>query len=223
MKDLATIGAEAGRAAKPKKMSIPPPVIVPFPLADDQYVRQKTAKTHIILHHTAGSTAAGAMAGWKATPQRIATSFIIDRDGTIFQAFSPDYWASHLGVKGHSWLEKCSIGIEIVAWGHLTKKGDRFFSYTNKEVPALDVVHCPGWRQQNFFHAYTGEQIAAVKSLLVQLMDKYKISFQSDRRDFWQYRGAKGLPPGVWSHSTVRTDKEDIFPQPSLVDAVMAL
>lgn len=223
MKDLATTGAEVGRAAKPKPMSILPPVIVPLPLADDQYVKQKTAKTHIFTHHTAGSTAAGALAGWKATPQKIATAFIIDRDGTIYQAFSPDYWASHLGVKGHSWLEKCSIGIEIVAWGHLTLKNGKYTSYTGKEVPASEVVHCPGWRGQKYFHAYTPAQISAVKSLLVHLMAKYKISFQADRADFWQYRGAKGLPPGVWSHSTVRTDKEDIFPQAELTAAVMSL
>jgi N-acetyl-anhydromuramyl-L-alanine amidase AmpD len=145
MTDTSTIGAAAGRAANRKPM-IPPPVILPLPLSEDQYVKQKTAKTHIILHHTAGSTAAGAMAGWKATPQKIATSFIIDRDGSTFEAFSPDYWASHLGVKGHSWLEKCSIGIEIVAWGHLTQKvkGGRYLSYTGKEVPPGEVVQIDG-------------------------------------------------------------------------------
>lgn len=229
---LATVGAQIGAAAKPKKMPILPPDIKKVPLAANQYVQQAQKKTHIVIHHTAGGNAAGTINWWVTDPKKIATAYVIDRDGTILECFDPRHWASHLGVKGFPGLEKSSIGIELAAWGGVTKapaddpkgkykKGD-FISYTKTKVPALEVVQAD-WRGQKFFHKYTDAQIQALKSLLVYLMEKFGIAFQPDRKDFWQYRGAKDLPPGVWSHTTVRTDKEDIFPQPELISAVMSL
>ena len=49
-------------------------------------------------------------------PNRIATAYIVERDGTIFEVFDPRHWAFHLGLKGsQGQVDRRSIGIEIAS------------------------------------------------------------------------------------------------------------
>lgn len=214
-----------------KSKAVEAPIIKKIPLATNQYYQSAQTKKYIILHHTAGGSAAGAMAGWAADPQHIATPYVIERSGDIYECFPPEYWAYHLGVKGNTALEKQSIGIEIVAYGQLTKatedkpgkyrKGD-LLTYTNRPLPPSEVEVCT-FRNFSYFQKYTDSQIEALAKLLPYLIDKFKIPIQPDRKNFWEFRDPKTLPPGIWSHTTVRKDKVDVFPQQNLVDLVMSL
>jgi N-acetyl-anhydromuramyl-L-alanine amidase AmpD len=200
-----------------------PPQIKKLPLKSDQYYPTAQKKTHIILHHTAGGSAASSVAGWAATPEHIATPYIIDRDGTIYETYSPEFWAYHLGVKGATWLEKASIGIEICSYGQLTPNvAGELLTYTKKVIPKEKAAKV-SFRGFEYYEAYTPEQIAALKQLLPYLMDRFGIKPQADRKNFWEYRDAKTLPPGIWSHTTVRKDKVDIFPQKEIVELIYGL
>ena len=200
-----------------------PPQIKKLPLKSDQYYPTAQKKTHIILHHTAGGSAASSVAGWAATPEHIATPYIIDRDGTIYETYSPEFWAYHLGVKGATWLEKASIGIEICSYGQLTPNvAGELLTYTKKVIPKEKAAKV-SFRGFEYYEAYTPEQIAALKQLLPYLMDRFKIQPQADRKNFWEYREPKTLPPGIWSHTTVRKDKVDTFTQKEIVDLVYGL
>ena len=67
---------------------------------ENQYVKEITRKSQIIIHHTvSGPSINGDVNWWKSTPDRVATHFIIDREGVIHQLFSTDYWAYALGIK----------------------------------------------------------------------------------------------------------------------------
>jgi len=200
-----------------------PPQIKKLPLKSDQYYPTAQKKTHIILHHTAGGSAASSVAGWAATPEHIATPYIIDRDGTIYETYSPEFWAYHLGVKGATWLEKASIGIEICSYGQLTPNvAGELLTYTKKVIPKEKAAKV-SFRGFEYYEAYTPEQIAALKQLLPYLIDRFKIQPQVDRKNFWEFRDPKTLPSGIWSHTTVRKDKVDIFPQKEIVEAVYSL
>lgn len=199
-----------------------PPITKKIPLKADQYYQGVYPKKYIFLHHSAGSSAASAISHWAATPDHIATPYIIDRDGTIYEVFPPEMWAYHLGVKGNSAIEKASIGIELVAWGQLTLKEGKYYTYTKKQLPDLEVVSVD-FRGHRFFQRYTPEQIAALKVLLPYLMDRFKIVPQTSRNEFWEWQDPSKLQPGVWSHTTVRKDKVDIFPQPEIVELVYGL
>lgn len=203
-------------------MPVPTPTVKQIPLASNQYYQGIYQKKYIVLHHTAGGSAASSIAGWAATPQHIATPYVIDRDGTIYECFNPKFWAYSLGVKGQTALEKATIAIEIASYGALTEKGGKLLTYTNKEIPADKAVSVD-FRGQKIWEAYTPEQIAALKQLLPYLIDKFKIPVQSDRSNFWEYKNPATLPPGIYSHSTVRKDKIDIFPQKEIVDLVTSL
>jgi N-acetyl-anhydromuramyl-L-alanine amidase AmpD len=124
-----------------------------FPV--NQYYREEFAKKQIVIHHTAsGRGIDGDFTHWLTTPGRIATAFIIGRDGTIYQLFSSKYWGHHLGIeakfllkKGFSdskirngLLNKQSIAIEIDGWGALSYQNGKYYSYTGSEVPESEVT-----------------------------------------------------------------------------------
>ena len=66
-------------------------VQVNFP--EGQYYKTETKKTQICLHHTvSGPNANGVVNWWIQDPGRIATHFIIQGDGTIYQLYSSKYY-----------------------------------------------------------------------------------------------------------------------------------
>lgn len=89
----------------------------------NQYVPEVQKKDLIVLHFTAGGSATGALQSWLATPERVATAYIVDIDARVYEVFPPNCWAAHLGVgaehnPGYQ-LDRRSIGIEIVNFGGL--------------------------------------------------------------------------------------------------------
>lgn len=85
-----------------------------------QYYRDVVKKTQLYLHHTVGGSAASTFKHW-LNPEHVATAFIIDRDGTIYEVFDPHYWAHHLGLKvpQNTQCNKQSIGAELASEGAL--------------------------------------------------------------------------------------------------------
>lgn len=209
---------------KEKPMPVQKPEIKKLPLASNQYYQGVYDKKYIFLHHTAGGSAASSVAHWASNPDHIATPYIIDRDGTIYECYSPSMWAYHLGVKGNSAIEKSSIGIEICSYGALTEKNGKWVTYTGKEISSDKSVKLDNaFRGFQVWEAYTPEQIASLKILLPYLVDKFKIPLQADKTNFWEYKNPATLPSGIYSHTTVRKDKIDIFPQKELVELVYNL
>lgn len=239
------IGRFAVENIKDKPMTVQAPTVKKIPLASNQYYQGVYAKKQIILHHTAGGSAASSIAHWASNPDHIATPYVIDRDGTIYECFDPKYWAYHLGA-GIKSLEQSSIGIEICSYGSLAvalkdkpgkyKKGD-FLTYTGRVISADKTVKTLPFRPNvnpfignpdvsytaTVWEAYTPEQIAALKQLIPYLCDRFKITLQTDRKNFLEYQNPSTLPPGIWSHTTVRKDKIDVFPQPDLIQLVESL
>ena len=212
----------AAEPAKTQPMPVPRPAIKEIPLNKGQYRTDKTKKTHIFLHHSAGGSVAGAIAGWNATPERVATSYLIERTGDIYEVYSPDLWANHLGGNCPISLEKASIGIELIAYGPLTMKDGNLITYTKRVIPPESAQKLT-FRGYDYYEKYTPAQIEALKALLPYLMGRFGIAAQSDRKNFWEFKDPKTLPPGIYSHTTVRKDKVDIFPQKELVELVQGL
>lgn len=100
---------------------------------ENQYIRDKTNKIQIVLHHTVSGDKGGVSGDikwWRYKGERVATAFIISRDGGIYQLFNTDYWAYHLGLtsdfinskgtnKSNEYLNEITIGVEIDSWGGL--------------------------------------------------------------------------------------------------------
>jgi N-acetyl-anhydromuramyl-L-alanine amidase AmpD len=217
-------------------MSIPNLIQVPF--LESQYVKEETNKTQIYLHHTAGNASGVAtFKFWESNKERVATCVCISgpgaNDGQVVQGFSSKYWAFHLGLKESTFnnvglpyksIDKNSIGIEICNWGNLTKVGDKFFTYTNREIPANEVIELDvPYKGQRFFHNYSNAQIESVKNLLLLWKVRYNIPLKY-RDDIWQIsKNALSGVPGVYTHNSVRNDKIDIYPHPKMIEMLKSL
>ncbi|HEX9950645.1 MAG TPA: N-acetylmuramoyl-L-alanine amidase [Rubricoccaceae bacterium] len=86
-----------------------------------QFMGGTWPKDLLVYHHTAGGSAASSLASWVATPTRVGTAYLVERDGTVYEVFDPAASAGHLGLGGRQ--ETRSIGIEICNWGWLHKVG----------------------------------------------------------------------------------------------------
>lgn len=189
-----------------------------------QFYQEKHDKDLIVLHFTAGLNARSAFDTWAADPDHIATAYIIDVDGTIYEVFDPTRWAYHLGVKGSNGRhDKRSIGIEIANAGPLrqsvhdpsclnwwpAKFGKKYCS-----INETDKYVKTSYRDIQYFAAFPAVQVEATRDLVWHLCERFSI--------------AKVLPPedkqflcdldyfsdfsGVVTHANFRQDKWDIGP-----------
>lgn len=210
--------------------------IIQKTIPDIQYYKKEQPKKIIVLHHTvSGDSVDGDINWWKQTPERVATAYIIDRNGDIYQTFDDKYWAHHLGVTTahlkkfgstvtNERLNQLSIGIEIDSWGGLVEKNGKWYTSTNKEIPLdkIEILDKP-YRGFKAFEKYTKSQIQSVKELLIHLNKKYgiKIQYNDDMFEFNE-KATKGYH-GLWSHTSFRPDKSDVAPQKDLISMLKTL
>ena len=71
-----------------------------FALPTKEFYPENFKKDMIVLHFTAGQSARSAFHTWLENPVHVATAYIVNPDGTIYEVFDPSYWAYHLGVQG---------------------------------------------------------------------------------------------------------------------------
>lgn len=226
--------------------------LVQVDFSPKQYYREETDKKQIILHHTvSGPFAQGVVDWWNYDSQRIATSFIIQANGEIFQLFSTKYWAHHIGVKveflkkmgfedasiRNTMLNKGSVGIEICNWGPLIVGADKLFhpvkwdTTAKKFIPNLKVsikkkkveYYIKPFRKFKYFEKYTDEQILSTKRLLIYLCDKFNIP-KDYNADMWDVSmDALSGKSGIWTHVSYRHDKSDCHCQPELIEMLQNL
>jgi len=204
------------------------PKIVKRYLQNGQYIGEKFTKKSLFLHHTAGTTAEGAISWWDRTPERIGTAYVIDRDGTIYECFDPNYWAFHLGdSRADRMLDKMSIGIELVSAGPL-RDGMFYPLWPNKAsgraIPESEITKV-AFRGEKEWHSYSDAQLLSLGQLIVKLKKAFPtLELPSRLPDLHKHDPSisKELKHGLWSHANVRKDKTDLFPQPELTKALEA-
>ena len=220
--------------------------IIRKPFPESQYVQERTEKKQIVMHHTvSGDNVDGIINWWKQTPARVATHYIINRQGQVFQLFDDAYWGYHLGcTQAHFQklglpyknLNKGSIGIEMCSWGPVTQHTDGKFypiAFSGKVLkPNLKCgevknvyEYCTSqkYRGYQYFERYSTAQLNALQELLQHLMQTHNIH-ANYHSDIWSQcsRAMKG-EEGVFSHTSYRPDKSDIHPQVELVNMLKTL
>lgn len=198
-------------------------------LPETEYFHGEHSKSLIVLHHTVGGSARSTFDWWKKDPKRIGTAYLVERDGTVFEVFPPEYWASHVAAKDEqgNWLrslERHSIGIEICSEGALKKialapedgTGEPwgYFAFDGRKRIHADSVWQPAgpWRGQCYFAAYTPAQFAATAELVRMLCEKFRIP-QIAPADHLNYKPEYYRFSGVLGHAHLRPDKSDPSPQ----------
>jgi N-acetyl-anhydromuramyl-L-alanine amidase AmpD len=192
-------------------------------LLPGQYIATETDKSLIVLHFTAGSTAQGALASWANDRRMVATAYIVDLDGSVYEVFNPKYWAYALGIKGPGGptIERRAIQIEMVGWGPLTLDGDgnNLKAWTGKVVCSLEdkskyVKLNNVWRTKQYFSAFRSEQVEATALLVKNLCEKFNIPPNIPPNDKLNVCDVRWLSSwhGIAGHDNARSDKWDPSP-----------
>lgn len=187
-------------------------------LPPGQYFREVCEKTNIALHHTVSSTAQSALQWWAIDPQRIATAYVIDKLGVIYEAFPPQFWAHHLGLKEarNVALNKATIGIELVNEGPLSHQpangGWQWFVTPQRPmgIAYTGKIHRAVWRGQTAWATFSDAQYESLNWLCDKLCTDFNI-----RRTVCTSREIMPNAPerfGIFSHFHVRRDKTDPSP-----------
>lgn len=213
---------------------------------ETQYIRETTVKRQITIHHTvSGDGVNGDITWWQSRTERIATSYIIDRDGRLHKCFGDDFWAYHLGCKTSHFsnaglpykrLDPYNIGIELDSWGPLFRHSDGKFypiTYSNgKVIPNLKCKPVPNiyeycsnqrYRGFQYYERYTTAQLKTLNELLNYLQEKHEIK-SNYHPEIWSVckRALRG-DEGIYSHTSFRSDKSDAHPQIELTNLLKSL
>ena len=220
-------------------------------LDKDEYVRDygKIEPLGFFIHHTAGwDNPYNTVSNWNRDKRgRVATQYCIGGtnvkgkeakyDGVVVECFPNNYLGWHLGKVGNFQISKMSGGVELNNFGYLKKKGDKYYTYVNTEVKSQFVCDLGyKFRGHQYWHAYSDKQIESLRLLILHLRDIYPkmdlvnglpkllkegvspadaFEFNSDAYNAKQF--------GLWTHTNVRKDKFDCFPQPELVEMLKQL
>jgi N-acetyl-anhydromuramyl-L-alanine amidase AmpD len=200
-----------------------------FPVTLETWPRPKKP-TQVCLHHTAsGPGTVGDITWWKRDGAPVSTPLVVDRNGTAVQIYSTQRWAYHLGLKNvpkFREVEAATIGLEIDSWGSLKLKDGKYISWTGAEVPEEEVcILKQAHRGCLYFHKYTTAQIETVKLLLQHWNLTYGILLDYKDQQLWglSENAMNARVPGIYSHNSFRADKNDIHPQPEMVEMLKNL
>lgn len=184
-------------------------------LPPDQYVQEKTQKSLVVLHHTVGGSAKSTADYWKSDTKRIGTAYIVDRDGTIYEMFNPEFWAYHIGSKIGNQVDRRSIGIELASEGGLTENNGKLYAFgvistrTEFKGPTWDAGK--PWRGFRYFDVYDAAQVDATIELVNHLCEKFSIP-KTLPGNAWDHNPHFYNHVGVCGHAHIRADKSDVHP-----------
>lgn len=134
----------------------------------------------LVMHYTAGTTAAGAI-NWFTKPEAKASAhLVIDRDGSITQMVKFDRIAWHAGVS--QWgeikgLNGHSIGIELVNAGKLVKRENgTWVNWAGNTIPAprVTVLSHKNGSTAAGWEIYPAKQIAVALEVAIALHAHYQ-------------------------------------------------
>lgn len=205
-------------------------------------------KKRIVIHHTAGALRSD-MSALTQNAHHVSVAYVIARDGTIYQLFSPKEWSGHIGlgvgnIQTGNAQDKSSIGIELSNYGFLVERdGNLETIYSRQKDAAGKVgpvdVYCSKndqqaythldtpFRGQNFFATFTDEQYNSLIILLRYLSNEFGIprEFVAEPLRYQTFDDVVNFN-GIVSHINYRKDgKWDIGPAfdwKKVIDGVQA-
>jgi len=198
---------------------------------------------YVFIHHTAGwNNPFRVIDSWgRDSRGRVATEFVVggqkitdgsdSYDGQVLQAFPEGCQGWHLGATGSGFMNRASVGIEICAFGYL--KNGKTYVGTKARKDQISILDEP-FRGFDQWHKYSDEQLKATQKLLEFVGERDQIDIreglvhwirkQGPQKAFgFQEDAHNGKVKGLLTHTNVRKDKYDNFPQPELIDMLLSL
>lgn len=200
-------------------------------LPPSEYFPEVQRKTGIAIHHTVCVSAHATVELWRndktgdGAPRPVATAFVIDRDGIIYEVFDPAAWGWQFGL---SWrdedriaFEKRFIGIEIASEGGLVEQHGELYAFDRVSpvtIKARSEAFDGGtfYRGYRWFDRYEPEQLESLGRLVDDLCTRFSIPRRYPEKPFLYYGDGLRQFEGVIGHAMVRSDKSDPMPDPQL-------
>ena len=209
-------------------------------LPKDEYMKYSKPEW-VFLHHTAGWHNPFRTVDHWANDDRgkVATEFVLggpsikgndDKyDGVLVQCTPQGGWGWHLGT-GRSNMHQHSVGIEVNNFGWI--KNGRTYAGTIAAESQIVTLDKP-FRGHTTWHRYSNRQIEVLKDWLYFIGERDSIDIREGLPKLVKSIGADafeyipdvraGKLKGVWTHTNVRQDKVDMFPQQELMDMLVSL
>jgi hypothetical protein len=204
-------------------------------LPKTEYFAEVCRKTGIALHHTVcdhAHTILGVGRGDDvpvAGPRPVATAYVVEKDGTIFEAFDPTAWAWQFGLPWRDDrripFEQRFIGIRLACDGGLINYRGGIYAYDQFRPPrrkskkrSLKCV--TPYRDYSWFDRFEPQQLEALARLVSALCDRFSIPRRYPERPFLCYGAELAAFEGVIGHAMVRVDTSDPAPDPRLWEAL---
>ncbi len=207
-----------------------------------EYFSGPVNKDFLYLHHTAGGhNPYSTIKNWNNdTRGRIATEFVIggpsvkgdnfEFDGDILQAFPEGGYAWHLGDNGSQYMHKHSVGIEVCNFAYIVNG----LTYAKTKIADSQMVTLnKAFRGYKTWHRYSDKQIESLRDLILHIANRDNIDIHSGLIAEIKKKGVDGFEfnpdayygkiKGMWTHTNVRKDKSDMFPQQELIDMLLSL
>lgn len=170
-------------------------------------------------------------------------------DGELVQAFPEGNWGYHLGT-GTAHMHRNSVGIEVCNFGYLTEGGyykwtgsknvwikadpTLFYNYVGVAANPSQVVElAEPFRGYKFWHRYSDRQLEVLKEWIYTVAERDNIDPRVGLQQWVKKEGAKafefkqealdGKVKGLLTHTNVRKDKFDMFPQQELLDMILSI
>lgn len=206
-------------------------------LPPNQYVQDSKFKPNsICLHHTNGHSWQSTYNYWASdNGLRVATHFLIDRDGSVIQCIPLEKaWGFHINIAAKDnkiptkyknlgrKYDMQSIGIELCSMSQVTPYNGKFLDTYGKVFKGEITKLNKPFRGFEYFESYTKEQINALELLLLHLLDEYpKIKeglYDNYENKFDINQDALEMKSGIFFHVSYRTGtKWDLYPHPNLI------
>jgi len=170
----------------------------------------------IVVHYTASGSGTGTVSWFKNPQSGVSAHYIIDHDGKILQLVKDGDTAWHAGLPGDLARDDAirpnprAIGIEIVNWGPLEKRDNKYYNWTGNEHQG-QVVEAGG----EYWEPYTEAQYESLIELISYLCKRYSVPIQyPSRGPATYYERSQDLADfsGILGHSAINIGKSDPGP-----------
>jgi hypothetical protein len=199
---------------------------------------------YMFLHHTAGwDDPFKTIKGWARDRRgKVATEFVLggqnmvtgddSYDGVMVQAFPEGCQGWHLGTTGSNYMNRHSVGLEINSFGYLD---DEFKNYVKRKAHPEQVTTLDEpFRGRKHWHKYSDKQIEATRKWILYIAERDNIDVTAGLIKWIREEGPtkafgfhekafKGDVKGLLTHTNVRKDKMDCFPQQEFVDMLLSI
>jgi len=212
-------------------------------LPKSEYISGPIKNEYAFFHHTAGwNNPQAVIDQWgRDTRGKVATEFVLggqkitnndsNFDGLMLQAFPEGNQGWHLGTTGSRYMNTHSVALEMCSFGWL-KDGKTYVGTKahQDQITTLDKA----FRGFTQWHKYSDAQIEGLRKWILFIADRDNIDVHVGIIQWLKAKGPEyafefqqgayeGKVKGLLTHTNVRKDKWDNFPQPELCDMLMSI